>query len=119
MTAKKILNVSETLCSIRETHDCSAGIVVLQDAVELVMLAALLELGVDEKKSLENLTFHKMIDELRIMDITVPKSGTIKAMYKHRVLIKHYGSNRGPGYCGKIFFSFKNFNRYDPRTSSE
>lgn len=105
VTAKRLLSASQTLCSIREVHACSAGVVVLQDAVELVLLAVLLELGVDEERSLETLAFPEMIAVLRRKGITVPKSGTIKAMNKHRVIIKHYGQTVDPDAAARYFFA--------------
>ena len=103
MTARRLLTTSETLCSIRENHACSAGVVVLQDAVELVLLGALIELGVDEVRSLESLTFPEMVAELRRREVTVPKSGTVKAMNKHRVLVKHYGQTVDPDTAARYF----------------
>lgn len=96
VTARRLLTASEALCSIRENHACSAGVVVLQDAVELVLLGALTALGVDEERSLESLSFSEMISELRRRKVTVPKSGTVKAMNKQRVLVKHYGQTLDP-----------------------
>ena len=62
-----------------------------------------MELGVDEKRSLEKLTFPEMIAELRRKNIIVPKSGTIKAMNKHRVIIKHYGQTVDPDTAVRYF----------------
>ena len=101
ITARRLLTASETLCSIRETHACSAGVVVLQDAVELVFLAALIQLGVDEDRSLESLSFPEMVAELRHRNVKVPKSGTMKAMNKQRVLVKHYGQTVDPDTAGR------------------
>lgn len=103
ITARRLLTASEALCSIRENHACSAGVVVLQDAVELVLLGALIALGVDEERSLESLSFSEMISELRRRKVTVPKSGTVKAMNKQRVLIKHYGQTVDPDTARRYF----------------
>ena len=103
ITARRLLASSEELCSIRENHTCSAGVVVLQDALELVFLGVLIELGVDEERSLETLSFTEMISELRRRKVAVPKSGTVKAMNKHRVLVKHYGQTVDPDTAGRYF----------------
>ena len=103
ITARRLLTASEALCSIRESHAASAGVVVLQDAVELVLLGALIELGVDEERSLESLSFSEMISALRRRKVTVPKSGTIKAMNKQRVLVKHYGQTVDPDTARRYF----------------
>jgi hypothetical protein len=74
----------------------SAGLVVLQDAVELIFYACLLELGADEHKNIESLSFDQLIGELKSQDLKVIKSGTLKAMNKQRVLVKHYAQLAEP-----------------------
>ena len=69
---------------------------VLQDAIEAVFYAILIELGIDESKSLERKGFDELIGELKAADIPVPKSGTLKAMSKQRVLTKHYAQVAEP-----------------------
>jgi hypothetical protein len=70
---------------------------VLQDALEIVFYALLIELGVDEeKKNLEQLSFDELIGELKRKSIVVPKSGTLKALNKQRVLTKHYAQVAEP-----------------------
>lgn len=96
VTAKRLLDQSSVLCAVREAHSCSAGVVVLQDSVELILLACLIELGVDESQNIESLSFDHMIGQLRKLKISLPKSGVIKAMNKQRVLIKHYGQTVDP-----------------------
>jgi hypothetical protein len=84
------------MCVVDDSHISSAGLVILQDAIELIFLASLIELGVDEQKSLEIFTFNQLIGELRANGVNVPKSGTVKAMNKERVLVKHYGQLSEP-----------------------
>jgi len=73
---------------------------VLQDALELILLAVLIEKGVDEKKGLENFSFDQLIGELKKEGVRVPKSGTLKALNKQRVIIKHYGQVSEPQTVG-------------------
>jgi hypothetical protein len=61
-----------------------------------VFYALLIELGVDEAKNLERKSFDELISELKSADIPVPKSGTLKALNKQRVLTKHYAQVAEP-----------------------
>lgn len=96
ITAKALLELAERQCSSGDKYLATAGIIILQDAVELAFLAVLLERGVDEYKSLESLSFDQMIGEIRTLNISLPKSGTLKAMNKLRVTAKHYGQLMEP-----------------------
>ena len=96
VTSRSLLNQAEHQIALGDRYGATAGLIVLQDAVELVFLAALIQLGVDEKKKLEDLTFDQMIGELGAAKIRVPKSGTLKAMNKLRVTAKHYGQLMDP-----------------------
>ena len=53
ITAKAIYNETKNLINSGDKHSCTAGIILLQDCVELIVLAVLDELDVDEKRSLE------------------------------------------------------------------
>lgn len=79
-----------------DKHTASSGLIVLQDALEHIFLSCLIELGVDEKKSIENFSFDQLIGELKAEGIRVVKSGTLKALNKQRVIIKHYGQVSDP-----------------------
>lgn len=96
IVARTLLEDASRQCTAGDRYRATAGLVILQDAVELVFLACLIELGVDETTALENLTFDQMIGELRKTGISVPKSGTIKAMNKLRIAAKHYGQLMEP-----------------------
>ncbi|MDP1992551.1 MAG: hypothetical protein Q8K00_16200 [Syntrophales bacterium] len=96
MTAKAIYYESKPLIEAGNRYSSSAGLILLQDAIELVLLALLIELGVDEQKNLDSKSFDELLGELRKAGITIPKSGTIKALNKQRVLIKHYGQLAEP-----------------------
>jgi len=84
LTANKLIGSNDQ-------HICTAGLIILQDALEIIFISLLTEIGVDEKKSLESKGFDELIGELRTAGITVPKSGTLKALNKQRVISKHYG----------------------------
>lgn len=68
----------------------------LQDCVELVVLAALDELDIDEQRSLESKSFDELLSELKKHGAPIIKSGTIKALNKQRVISKHYGQLAEP-----------------------
>jgi len=96
ITARALLEQAERHSGLGDRHLATAGLIVLQDAVELVFLAVLIEKEVDEQKAIEKLTFDEMISEIIKVGITVPKSGTLKAMNKLRVTAKHYGQLMEP-----------------------
>jgi len=96
ITARTLFEQAERDCSFGDRYKATAGIIILQDAVELVFYAALVEKGVDEVTAVENLNFDQMIGSLGKAGIKVPKSGTLKAMNKLRVTAKHYGQVMEP-----------------------
>jgi hypothetical protein len=96
ITARALLEQVEHHCALGDRYMATAGLIVLQDAVELVFLAALIEKGVDEDRSIEKFTFDEMISALGHVGVKVPKSGTLKAMNKLRVAAKHYGQIMEP-----------------------
>ena len=96
LTARVLYDEAKRLIESNDRHMCSAGLVMLQDALEMVFLAMLTEKEVDEQKSLESKTFDELIGELRKAGVQVPKSGTLKALNKQRVITKHYGQLAEP-----------------------
>lgn len=88
ITAKAVFNAAKSLISSDNVYSCSAGIILLQDTLELIILALLYELGIDEQKNLESKSFDELIGELKKAEVPVPKSGTIKALNKQRVITK-------------------------------
>lgn len=96
ITAKALFNESKPLIASGNVHSCSAGIILLQDSLELIVLSLLGEIGVDEQKNLESKSFDELVGELKKSGVTIPKSGTIKALNKQRVITKHYGQPAEP-----------------------
>ncbi len=96
VAARELLDDARRHCGAGDRYRATAGIIVLQDAVELILLAMLIELGADEEAALEKLTFDQLIGELRSRKVEVPKSGTLKAMNRLRVAAKHYGQLMEP-----------------------
>lgn len=96
ITAKTLFEQAQRDCELGDRYKATAGLIVLQDAVELVFYAVLVEKGVDEVTAVEKLDFDQMIGSLGKVGIKVPKSGTLKAMNKLRVTAKHYGQVMEP-----------------------
>lgn len=94
--ARSLHDEAMKLIDSDDRHMCSAGLIVLQDALEIIFLALLTEMGVDEKKSLDSKGFDELVGELRKAGLQVPKSGTLKALNKQRVITKHYGQLADP-----------------------
>lgn len=96
LIARTLLDRSVDLCNSDDRYLASAGLVLVQDALEIVFYALLIELGVDEAKNLESKSFDELIAELKKAKVPVPKSGTMKALNKQRVLTKHYAQVAEP-----------------------
>ncbi len=101
--AKALLEKASGLCISEDRYLASAGLVVLQDALEIVFYALLIERGVDEKKNIDRISFDELIGELRREGIGVSKSGTLKALNKQRVLTKHYAQVAEPATVRNYF----------------
>lgn len=96
ITARALIEQAERHCSLGDRYLATAGLIVLQDAVELVFLAILIEKELDGERAIEKLTFDEMIAAIGQLGFKVPKSGTLKAMNKLRVTAKHYGQVMEP-----------------------
>jgi hypothetical protein len=96
ITARALLEQAERQCSFGDRYLATAGLIVLQDAVELIFLAVLIEKQLDETQPIEKFDFDKMVSAVGQLGIKVPKSGTLKAMNKLRVTAKHYGQVMEP-----------------------
>lgn len=94
--ARTLLERAEPLCNSNDRYLASAGIVLLQDALEAVFYALLIELGVDETKNLERKSFDELVGELKSANVPVPKTGTLKALNKQRAFTKHYAQVAEP-----------------------
>ncbi len=91
ISAKIMLDHARQLIVLNNQHTCSAGLIFLQDSLEIVFLSCLKELGADQDKSLESFSFDQLMGELGSRGCRIPKSGTLKALNKQRVIVKHYG----------------------------
>jgi hypothetical protein len=60
-----LFTVARQHCFVRDRHIASAGLVIVQDAFELVLYCCLLETGVDERCAIESFSFDQLIGELR------------------------------------------------------
>ncbi|MFQ1963960.1 hypothetical protein ACK36M_00370 [Aeromonas veronii] len=109
MVAKSIYGETKYLVNSGDKHACTAGIILLQDFVELVILAALDELDVEEQRALESKSFDELLGELKKRKVPIVKSGTIKALNKQRVISKHYGQLAEPASVVNYFFVAKQF----------
>ena len=96
VVARTLLEQADPLCSSEDRYIASTGLVVLQDALEAVLYALLLERGVDNEKNLERKSFDELIGELKATGVVVPRSGSLKALNKQRVLVKHYAQLAEP-----------------------
>ncbi|ROM59998.1 hypothetical protein [Pseudomonas rhodesiae] len=96
LVAKAIFQKTKSLVNSGDKHSCTAGIILLQDFVELVIIASLDELDTDEQRNLESKSFDELLGELKKLKVPVIKSGTIKALNKQRVICKHYGQLSEP-----------------------
>lgn len=91
IVARVLFDQLASLTVSEDKYVASAALTIAQDAMELVIVGALLELEVDQRSSLENLSFSKLLSKLKQENISVPKTGTLKALHKQRNLVKHHG----------------------------
>lgn len=109
ITARVLLDESKRLIDSEDRHLCTAGLISLQDSLELIVLALLRERGVDNKKNIEAKGFDELLGELRSDGVSVPKIGTLKAMNKERVVCKHFGQLAEPvtvrNYLGSVIIA--------------
>jgi len=96
ITVRILRDEAKELIDSNDRHMCSAGLILLQDALEITFLALLIEKGIDDQKSLDRKSFDELIGELKKAGLEVPKTGTLKALNKQRVIVKHYGQLAEP-----------------------
>lgn len=109
LVAKAIFKKTKSLVNSGDKHSCTAGIILLQDFVELVVLAVLDELDKNEQRNLESKSFDELLGELKKLNVPVIKSGTIKGLNKQRVISKHYGQLSEPASVITYFNAAENF----------
>lgn len=95
--ARSLLESANPLCLSENTSTASAGLIILQDAVELIFLACLRELEVDNERDIDNLGIKKMLQVFHEKGFTVIKQDKIKALDKQRVIVKHFGQQADIG----------------------
>ncbi len=106
MMAKNLMIKAEDSSSHEDRYEASASLILLQDALELIFHALIIELKIDhERDGLEKATFEQLMGELKKAGFPVPKSGTMKALNKQRVLVKHYGQISEPTAVANYFHS--------------
>ncbi len=96
VVARTLLEQASPLCYSEDRYIASTGLILLQDSLESVLYAIIIELGLDEQKNLERKSFDELIGELKSAGIVVPRSGTLKALNRLRVLVKHYAQLAEP-----------------------
>jgi len=96
VVARTLLEQATPLCASDDRYLASTDLILLQDALEAVLYALLLERGIDDEKNLERKSFDELIGELKAAGVVVPRSGTLKALNKQRVLVKHYAQLAEP-----------------------
>jgi hypothetical protein len=105
VTARMLFDKSRELCLTDDKYSASAGLVILEDAVELILCACITELEIDDKKSIDFLTFHDLIREVRDAGKTVIRARDLKALHAARNSVKHHGNLAEPSTVRKFFDS--------------
>ena len=96
LTARELFEKAQEQCFSDDKYIASTGVILLQDAVELVFITCLMEKEADEEIAFEELNFNKLLKELNKRDLKVIKSGILKSMNTTRVTIKHHGQLADP-----------------------
>lgn len=111
ITARILFDKAQELCIANDKYVASAGLVILQDAVELVLYACIVELGIDQKRNVDRIGFDELLGELRKelqkTEKKIIKLQKLKAMNKERVIVKHYGHFAEPATVRNFFNSAK------------
>src|SRR5262249_49637794 len=89
LTAKRLLRVAEPLCLSGEKHAASAGLLALQDAVELVLLACI-EIGSKAEDDFEGADdFGRLLKEAAHRGVKLYKPEVLRSMNRMRAVVKH------------------------------
>ena len=107
ITARTLFDKAHELCVAEDKHTASAGLVILQDAIELVLCSCIIELEIDVNKNIDRLTFRDLIKELRGADRKVIKGRDLEALHNERINVKHYGHLAEPTTVRNFFNSAK------------
>jgi len=111
ITARMLFDKAQELCIADDKYVASAGLVILQDAVELVLNACIVELEIDQMKTIDRMSFDELLgqlqSELQKSGKTIIKIQKLKAMNKERVIVKHYGHFAEPSTVRNFFESAK------------
>ena len=91
LIARSLFEQAGPLCLSEDRHLASAGLIIIQDCLEIVFYALLLEKNLDETFDLNKKTFDELLSLLNKSGYSVPKSTTIRALNKQRVIVKHHG----------------------------
>jgi len=91
--AKSLMDQASRQIKTGDRYQATTGLMSLQDGVEIVFVALLIDEGSSEaaKKALERKSFDQLMGDLSAIGINVPKSGTLSLLNKQRVQAKHYG----------------------------
>ena len=96
LIARSLFEQAGPLCLSEDRHLASAGLIIIQDCLEIVFYALLLEKNLDETFDLNKKTFDELLSLLNKSGYSVPKSTTIRALNKQRVIVKHHGQLAEP-----------------------
>ncbi len=107
VTARILFDKARELCITDDKYSASTGLVILEDAVELILYACVTELAIDEKKNLGYLTFHTLLKEVRNAGNKIIKARDLKSLHMGRNNVKHYGHLAEPTTVRKFFDSAK------------
>lgn len=94
ITARALFESANPLCLSEISSSASAGLIILQDAIELVFIACLRHLDIDKKRNIDDLGIDKMMQAFQDeKQISILKRDKIRALNKQRVIVKHFGQN--------------------------
>lgn len=96
LIARSLFEQAGPLCLSEDKHLASAGLIIIQDSLEIVFYALLLEKNFDETNDLNKKTFDELLSAFKKSGYSVPKSTTIRALNKQRVIVKHHGQLAEP-----------------------
>jgi len=90
ITSRVLFKNAKNLIAASTNHSCSAGLIILQDSIEIIVLACLLEKN-DDGRDYSKKSFDELLGELKKVELPTKNATKLKAMNKQRVLAKHLG----------------------------